>query len=315
MVTAAPPASLFVELETGPDVAASLGSGLRIFAELSVPAGGAPDLLLVCLPGGGMNRHYFNLPTPDGETTASFAAAMAGKGFAVAMLDPLGVGDSGKPEDAYALTPDMHVRALVPAIDDLLQRLRSGNIPGLPAWPELRSVGVGHSFGCALTVALQAYRPTHAGLALFGFGLVPMPRYAGGAELALPDATLPVAEAKARMAQSVRSVFSAAYLDLEPTGGERARILARANDRLLATAAYSAMMPFLFQADAAAIDVPVLLAYGDKDLFGPPQEIVRYYPRCNDIGLLILPETRHNHFIYPTRKTLFDRFAQWTQNL
>ncbi len=178
MVTAAPPASLFVELDTGPDVAASLGSGLRIFAELSVPAGGAPDLLLVCLPGGGMNRHYFNLPTPDGETTASFAAAMAGKGFAVAMLDPLGIGDSGKPEDAYALTPDMHVRALVPAID-----------------------------------------------------------------------------------------------------------------------------------------VPVLLAYGDKDLFGPPQEIVRYYPRCNDIGLLILPETRHNHFIYPTRKTLFDRFAQWTQNL
>ena len=63
-------------------------------------------------------------------------------------------------------------------------------------------------------------------------------------------------------------------------------------DRLPATAAYSAMMLFLFQADAAAIDVPVLLAYGDKDLFGPPQEIVRYYPKCNDIGLLILPERR-----------------------
>lgn len=309
------PARTFVELEVGADIAAALGLELRIRGEILVPAETTPDFLLVCLPGGGMNRNYFDLPTPAGEATASFVDAMTAKGFAVAMLDPLGIGESSVPADPYDLTPDVQARALAEAVDALVRRVRTGGISGLPALPNIRIVGVGHSYGAALSVGIQAYRPCYVGLALFGFGVAPMPRFDRSSEHAVPDAALPIEEGRARLPQAVRAIFQKPYLDIEPTGGERAKILARANDRLLATTAYSTMLPWLFQANAAAIDVPVLLAFGDRDLHGLPHENVRHYPNSNDVTLLVLPETRHNHFIYETRATLFDRLAQWTQIL
>jgi pimeloyl-ACP methyl ester carboxylesterase len=309
------PARTFVELEVGADIAALLGTELRIRGEILAPSNTTPSFLLVCLPGGGMNRNYFDLPTPEGEPTASFADAMTAKGFAVAMLDPLGIGESSVPADPYELTPEVQARALAAAVAVLVQRVRSGDISGLPALPDIRIVGVGHSYGAALSVGIQARQPTYAGLALFGFGVAPMPRFDRNSEHAVPDAALPVEEGRARLPQAVRAIFQKPYLDIEPTGGERAKILLRANDRLLATTAYSTMLPYLFQTDAAAIDVPVLLAFGDRDLHGLPHDNVRHYPKSNDVTLLVLPETRHNHFTYVTRARLFDRLAQWTQNL
>jgi len=309
------PGRTFVELEVGAEIATLLGSGLRIRGEIRLPANRMPDILLVCLPGGGMNRNYFDLPTPEGEPGASFADAMTAKGFAVAMLDPLGIGESSVPVDPYDLTPEVQARALAEAVDALLQLLRKGAVAGLPALPDICSVGVGHSYGAALSIGIQTYRRPYLGLALFGFGVAPMPRFERNSEQAVPDAALPVEEGRARLSQSVRAIFPKPYLDIEPTGGERAKILLRANDRLLATTAYSTMLPFLFQAGAAAIDVPVLLAFGDRDLHGVPHDNVSHYPKSNDVSLLVLPETRHNHFTYTSRAKLFDRLAQWTQIL
>ena len=305
----------FVELTVGVDIVASHGSDLRIRGEILLPSDTTPSFLLVCLPGGGMNRNYFDLPTPEGEATASFANAMTAKGFAVAMLDPLGIGESSVPADPHDLTPEMQSRALAAAVEALLQRVRTGGITGLAALPGIRGIGVGHSYGAALSIGIQARRRPYLGLALFGFGVAPMPRFDRNSEHAVPDAALPVEEGRARLPQSVRAIFPKPYLDIEPTGGERAKILLHANDRLLATTAYSTMLPFLFQADAAAIDVPIMLAFGDRDLHGLPHENVRYYPNSNDITLLVLPETRHNHFTYTTRATLFERLARWTEIL
>ena len=50
------------------------------------------DTLLLCLPGGNMNRRYFDLrpPSPDdGDDSFSFAAQMTARGFVVAALDHL----------------------------------------------------------------------------------------------------------------------------------------------------------------------------------------------------------------------------------
>ena len=69
-----------------------------------------------------MNRNYFDLPTPEGEPTASFADEMTAKGFAVAMLDPLGIGESSVPADPYELTPEVQARALAAAVAALVQR-------------------------------------------------------------------------------------------------------------------------------------------------------------------------------------------------
>ena len=71
-----------------------------IFLPVDVPA--AP-VALFCLPGGGMNRAYFNLRGAGGF---SFAAHLAARGFIVVTLDHLGVGDSSRPQDgSSAPTP------------------------------------------------------------------------------------------------------------------------------------------------------------------------------------------------------------------
>ncbi len=62
--------------------------------------------LLVCLPGGGMNRRYFDIGGDD-PGGFSFARHMAAKGYVVACVDHLGIGESTRPTDGFILTPDL----------------------------------------------------------------------------------------------------------------------------------------------------------------------------------------------------------------
>ncbi|RVT89137.1 alpha/beta hydrolase [Sphingomonas crocodyli] len=283
--------------DTGPDVAATLGEPATIRGELFLPEG-TPTLLMVCIAGGGMNRHYFDLPTPPGEDEASFVRAMLAKGFAVATLDFLGIGDSDEPADPFLLTPDLHAQALAHATR------------ALQAQTGLRTVGVGHSFGAGLNVAIQAHASPHAGLALLGFGVAPLAR------LTMPaEADLPIEEARARFAEFAAGRFKTPYLTIEHMGGPRGAMLTQANDRLLATSAYATVLPYTFKPEADTIGVPLLIGLGDKDLHGEPREAIRHFPKARDITLIELPETRHNHFVYPSRTHLFDRIAHWALGL
>ncbi|TZG27887.1 alpha/beta hydrolase [Sphingomonas montanisoli] len=283
--------------DSGPDVAEALGAPATIRGDLFLPEG-APRLLMVCIAGGGMNRHYFDLPTPPGEEEASFVRAMMAKGFAVALLDFLGIGDSDEPADPFRLTPDLHAQALAAATR------------ALQAQTGLRTVGVGHSFGAGLNVAIQAHDALHLGLALLGFGVAPLAR------LTMPaEADLPIEEARARFAEFAENRFKTPYLTIEPMGGPRGAMLTTANDRLLATSAYATVLPHTFKPEADLIDVPLLIGLGDKDLHGEPREAIRHFPKSRDITLIELPETRHNHFVYPSRTHLFDRIAHWASGL
>ena len=295
----------------GEAVARLLGAPMQVRGELILPAGGPPpSRLLVCLPGGGMNRRYFDLPTPAGEAEASFARAMVERGFAVVLLDPLGVGESDTPADPYLLTPDTHALALTTVVEGLKAALSSGTLAGAPALPGLRSLGVGHSFGAALTVAVQARTPLHAGLALFGFGVA-----GAGLRSPLEEAALPLAQVRPRIAEFARRRYPEPYIALPPAGGPRAAMLEAAGDRLLATTAYVAVLPNALAEEAASVRTSVLLAFGDKDMHGPPHAAVASYPASCDVTLLVLAETRHNHFTYPSRTQLFDRLAQWAERL
>ena len=61
----------------------------------------APISVLVCLPGGFLSRHYFDLES-EGSRTYSFAEAMASRGYGVLAFDHPGTGDSSKPTPAEA---------------------------------------------------------------------------------------------------------------------------------------------------------------------------------------------------------------------
>ena len=61
--------------------------------------------VLVCWPGGSYGRDYWDIHLP-GRDGYSFAEHMTARGFVVIAADPLGVGDSGRPEDGTLCTYD-----------------------------------------------------------------------------------------------------------------------------------------------------------------------------------------------------------------
>ncbi|WP_157216767.1 alpha/beta hydrolase [Flavisphingomonas formosensis] len=291
--------------------AAALGCAAHIAVELIVPGDAVPRFLFVCVPGGGMNSRYFDLPTPPGETEVSFARAMLAEGHAVAMIDPLGVGGSSVPEDGFALHPDRMAESHAVATRQILGGLRAGTlIEGYPAAPELRSIGVGHSMGALLTIVQQAAEPMHDALALFGFHTGGLP-----AQLSEGDFGLDPVDTRTRLVELTRKRFPDAFIALEPPPSSRPVSAAVAIDRVYLTPSYMAMLPGMIAADAAAIDVPVLIALGDGDLHREPHRTPAAYAGSPDITLLVLPDTKHNHFIYPSRTRFFDRVARWAEAL
>ena len=290
---------------------AGFGEPAHIAAELLLPEGQVPELLFVCLPGGGMNRRYFDLPTPEGEAEVSFAGAMAARGHAVALLDPLGAGESSCPDDVYLVHPDRMAAAAGVATDYILEGVRAGSFdPRCPAAPAIRSVGAAHSLGALITVVQQAASGQHDGLALMGFHI-------GGVAEHLTDAdrALDTDYARANLVELARKRFPVAYHELQPQPSKRPVSASSAIERVMMTPSLMAMLPGIVAKDAAAISVPVLIALGDGDLHGDPYRTPQAYTASPEVTLLVLPETRHNHFVYPSRTHLFERVARWAETL
>ncbi len=300
-------ARLHLLIPLGRRVTEALGEPASLHVELVLPpVDRQPAALLFCVPGGAMNRRYFDLATPPGEAEASFAEAMAARGMAVAIVDPLGSGESSLPADPYLLTPDASAAALGDAARHLASGLRSGTLADAPPWPDLVSIGVGHSYGAGLTIVQQAADPLHDALVLMGFETIGLPQHLPAAFAALRPT-----DARRRIAELARSAEAAPFTMLPAPPGPRSAPLAAAMDRLLATVTVTALIPDILAPDAASIAAPVMLVFGDRDIHGSPHRAAGAYLASRDVTLLILPDTRHNHLIFPSRTMLFDRLAQW----
>ncbi len=297
------------------------GEPLAIAADIFVPRQRPPEpVALFCLPGGGMNRHYFDL---RGDGGFSFAAHLTAAGFIVVTLDHLGVGNSSRPRDGFALTPDLLAQANAHAMEVIRAELRAGALTGM-ALPQLRSVGIGHSMGAMLTVMQQAHHGGHAALGVFGFGTRGLPAALSAEELGFADDP---AGARANLTRLARLRGADPYplvprsqQGRELFAGETAdrrgvEALQRARAALLLTAGEFSMIPGSCAPECAAVDTPLLLVLGDRDMAGAPHEAPASYPNSRDVTLLVLPATGHAHFLFPARAQLFARVAQWCRTV
>jgi pimeloyl-ACP methyl ester carboxylesterase len=320
-------ASVTLRLDSG--VTLPGGAPLRIAVEVRAPRqaslGPAP-VVLVCLPGGGMNRRFFDL-MPSGDAASdisfSFARQMAGRGFIVVFIDHLGVGESDRPEDGYLLTPERLVQANQSALQQVLAGLRAGSLlADLPPLPELVSIGVGHSMGAMLTLLQQAAHQPYAGLALLGFSTRGMPEYL------IPEAKALAGDTQALRAGLVRlakATFCVPYPEVKPSAQSNSlfagaaaeprgvEAIKAARDRMLPVTAFLSMLPGNVAPEAAQIEVPLFLALGERDIAGPPHQIPAAFPKSRDLSLHILPESGHSHFLFPARTGLFNRLAGWAR--
>jgi pimeloyl-ACP methyl ester carboxylesterase len=276
-------------------------------------------LVLCCLPGGALNRGYYDL-LADGDATFSFARQMASRGLIVVTLDPIGTGDSSRPADGYEITPDVIAATNAQAVEQILDRLRSGAIAAsLPALPQLIPIGVGHSLGAISSIIQQARFATYQGLVLLGYGGGGLRAELSSQELALAH---DAAAIRANIVRLSRAKYSEPYPQLAGSrrtqevygggGDKRAMGALRATRTvLLATSGLFSMIPGSTAAEAAAIDVPVFLGVGDRDLCGPPHKIPASFSGSRDVTLVVLPDTGHTHFVFPSCAHLLARIESW----
>lgn len=281
----------------------------------------SPPVVLVCLPGGGMNRRYYDLMPADGDNSFSFARQMSARGFIVVTMDHLGMGDSDRPEDGYLLTADLLARANSQATDVVLRRLREGSlVPGIPRLPHLLSLGVGHSMGAMMTVLQQAQAKQHAGIVLLGFSTRGLPEYvpAEARELAADPAAV-----RAQLPRLAKKMFVESYPVIR-AGGQSNSIygggnadpraveaIKAARGPLLPVPAFMSMLPGNVAPEAAQIEVPIFLGLGERDMAGPTHQIPAAFTNSRDVTLHILKEAGHSHFLFPSRDGLFERLALW----
>ena len=279
----------------------------------------ADAIVLCCLPGGGMSRRYFDLDVPD----YSMARHLAQQGFVVVTLDHPGIGESDRPDDGYALTPQCVADVDAFAFDHALGQLRTGSLrDDLPAMSRLVSIGVGHSAGASITAYQQARHRTHRAIALLGYGGAGLATHLNDREKEFaqrPEAVV------GEIASLVRERFgeplpmqrrgSSEFLVGAPMPEPVRAALVACRSPLLALVGLSSMIPGATAPVLAQVDVPVFVAHGSRDIAGSLHVVPALFPASNDVTLFALDDAGHNHNVAPTRVQLWDRLGRWAHGV
>jgi pimeloyl-ACP methyl ester carboxylesterase len=296
----------------------------RVAVDLFAPVEAAPaPLLWVCLPGGGMDRQYFDLEVSgDDERTYSMARVLAASGNLVVTIDPPGVGESDSPIDGFALSPECLSDVLAGAVQSLAVRLRNGETGVIGAATPRAIIGVGHSAGALLVAYQQARHSTYDALGLLGFSGAGLPNVLSEVERRYMQR--PAAFAKAR-----RELTRARFGTPLPQGssssageiveGSDARAidaaLSKATSKLLALVGMTAIVPGSVQPQLDQLHVPIFAALGERDLAGTLDVLPAQFPNCGDLTLFLVKGAGHNHNIAVNRLVLWRRLMRWANSV
>jgi pimeloyl-ACP methyl ester carboxylesterase len=275
--------------------------------------------LLVCLPGGTYGKQYWHLDVP-GHGGYSFAEHLAAKGYVVAAVDHLGVGDSSRPP----VERDPDLRLLAAGDAEVARQLRSmataGTlVDGLPGG-DVRVVGVGHSMGACLTTMVQAGARPYDALVLLGYSVSISNVHRATASDEDPAARLAATEAMIK--ETFGSQWDDVYVhsdrkELHPLFHlpDVPRDVVAADDAVSTAVprrcAFECTTPGFVQPYAEVVDVPIFLGLGEVDVSPDPWCEPAGYRASRDITLVVQPGSAHCHNFASTRRALWDRVDAW----
>ena len=75
--------------------------------------------------------------------------------------------------------------------------------------------------------------------------------------------------------------------------------------------ALQAMTPGNIAPELGQIDVPVMLAVGERDMTGPPHNIPANFTACRDLCLHVVPTSGHHIFLAATAPQFYERAERW----
>jgi pimeloyl-ACP methyl ester carboxylesterase len=265
--------------------------------------------VLVCWPGGSYSRAYwdFRLAGHDGY---SFAEHMTARGFTVVAVDPLGVGESSRPEDVDLVTLETMTDAATAAVRQLRERLAPEGVP---------VIAIGHSLGGCLSLVEQARHGSYEAVANLGFTH-------GAKPIHSPESTGPDPEALAVAMEHAMAFFGGHWDDgyaLAPREPNHAWLhdpdvpadVIAEDDRLASAwprqSYVGALLAGHSASYAADVSSPVFVAFGEHDVPEHPHDDIGYYSSSRDVTLMVLPASAHCHNFAGTRALLWDRLADW----
>lgn len=271
-----------------------------------------PLPVLVALPGAGYSRRYFDLPEPAGSQAAHHAA----RGTAVIAVDHLGAGDSTIPP-LEVTTLATVAAAGHAAVTSLVADVTKGTLDPAVGPVAVSSVtGAGQSMGGFVAVAMQAHHHTFDGVAVLGAAMrmTTIPLRPDQPEIVIPEGTPPdEASALIMAATDWRWAF---HWEDEPdplvetdwAAGMPVRHTAPPWGSLDTPGmATTLVLPGVVARETAAIDVPVLVARGERDLCQAPLDELAAFTAATDLAAFTAPRMAHMHNFAATRHLLWDR--------
>jgi len=309
-------------------IAPADAKGETLSASVTVIAPAANDLpprpiVWFGWPGGGYNRHYFDLQLPgrQGYSEAEFHAA---RGSIFVACDHIGVGDSSLPQGAFNHSDTARVNAAVARA--VMDRLRDGSLTAqLPALADLFPVAMGQSYGGLLLTHLQAEHGLFRGVAMLGWsGICTQVKDSSGqGNVARPDALAGTDALRDGLRHPYRRSF---HFDDVPEDIVAEDLLGYPARIGVPVPAWSSpfmpggpnfapergpLGPGVVVEEAAAITVPVFIGNGEIDTVPDPRTEPAAYPRSCDITTMVLPRSSHMHNFAGTREMLWRRLENW----
>jgi alpha-beta hydrolase superfamily lysophospholipase len=289
----------------------------------------SPPIVMAAFPGGGYSRGYFDMHFA-GHAHYSEAEHHTAAGLIFIAGDHLGVGDSSIP-DFSKLSIEMIAAANDHAIREAIRRLESGTLaPGFPAVKGATKIGIGQSMGGCIAIVMQGNHRTYDGIAPLGYSAIHtvLPQRSQAAYLKAMQAHSQARSAdlsKLSILESSQQIEDFVYpfhwedvpqdiLDADMSGGYPLRKTAPPfGSCTLPTCALQMMAPGCVAKEAAAIDVPVLVGVGARDVCPDPHAEIGAYKRSDDVSLYVVPRMAHMHNFASTRRELWDRLVGWSR--
>jgi alpha-beta hydrolase superfamily lysophospholipase len=313
---------------------AGLQGALHIAATVYLPdAIDGSTVVFVAFPGGGYGRKYYDIDKVPGYSQAEFHTS---RGAIFVACDHLGTGESAR-VDFFEATFERLAAANHTASTVILDRLCTGSLIEAIAPVEVEKVvGIGQSMGaCVLTVQQGTFK-TFDGVALLGWSGIhtnfPAP---GGGRItwALPSRSATLRDAYAMLhgmelptLEQYRYAFhwpgdEPALVEPDMAQYPPGRNVVRGDDRTPWGSSRSpaitlfTMTEGVVAVEAAAIDVPVLSACGERDLVPDPWAEPTAYRHSNDVSLFVVPRMAHMHNFASTRELLWTRLERFAESV
>jgi pimeloyl-ACP methyl ester carboxylesterase len=269
--------------------------------------------VLFLFPGGAYGRKYFDLQL-EGHPDHSQAQHHADQGLVTVTVDHLGVGDSTVPRDHLTLARVAEVNDA--AVIVVLAQLRDGTFDTeFPSMPGALAIGAGQSMGGHLAAIMQANHDTFDGICALGSSFT--------------EVHMVMAAGKQRTfrAQAAAGVLSAGDADMtrafhwedEPPALVAADMdnvnLAPWRSATVPAGVIDLLQPFAVAREAAAVRVPVLLIYGERDVTAEPLADAAVFRSTPDLAVYLVPQCAHMHNFAATRHLVWARLELFVEQI